>query len=97
MTLWLQRREAILLRELYLRWLQKSAGDASEDEDDGEDEDENEDENEDEDGAQDSAGVVAEELRSVRQLVNSNVSRAYEAALRPRRRRIGSSTFKHLL
>ncbi|KAI0832135.1 hypothetical protein BC628DRAFT_1310479 [Trametes gibbosa] len=67
MTLWLQRREAILLRESYLKWLRKSAGDASEDEDD----------------AQDGAGVVAEELRSVRQLVNSNVSRAYEAALRP--------------
>ncbi|KAI0349104.1 hypothetical protein OH77DRAFT_1465723 [Trametes cingulata] len=84
MTLWLQRREAILLRDSYLGWLGSGAR-RDEHDDDQHEVEENNDEGDSGDEPVEEEGDRAEEgeMRSLRQLVDSNVSRTYEVARRP--------------
>ncbi|KAI0361041.1 hypothetical protein OH77DRAFT_1443024 [Trametes cingulata] len=87
MTLWLQRREAILLRDSYLSWLRSREGLEGDqcDVDDYQDHDEEGDgqDEEAEEGEEGGARTEEAEVRSLKQLVDSNVSRAYEVARRP--------------
>ncbi|EIW52175.1 uncharacterized protein TRAVEDRAFT_155978 [Trametes versicolor FP-101664 SS1] len=94
MTTWLQRQEAIERRDSYLAW---HTGQLDEDLkaflDDREVEQENADEEEEEaaDEAEQQANTAEaqdEEVQALRQLMNSNVSRAFQLTLTPTARRV---------
>ncbi|TFK82348.1 hypothetical protein K466DRAFT_500481, partial [Polyporus arcularius HHB13444] len=83
MTLWLQRQEAVILQDAYLSWV---AGELSCDDDEEGTSTVNE------ATQQGSEDVVAESVKMLRELINSNVTRAYQLPIKPSVSRISFQT-----
>ncbi|OJT13041.1 hypothetical protein TRAPUB_10413, partial [Trametes pubescens] len=93
MTTWLQRQEAIERRDSYLAWitgqLEQDMKEASLGrEDEQEHVDEAEEDAEDAEPEATGADVADEEVQALRELINSNVSRAFQLSLTPTARRV---------
>ncbi|KAI0714708.1 hypothetical protein C8Q76DRAFT_648762 [Earliella scabrosa] len=93
MTTWLQRQEAVVRQNAYLAWVQGAADelDVEGDEDndsgvDGEDNDMGATSRDDHDGAS------LEDVKALRELINSNIARAYQLPLHPTVSRVSITT-----
>lgn len=102
MTTWLQRQEAVVRKDAFLDWIagKLDLDDPEEDPDTAPDGPEEEDEEEEGDGDGDSgdertaAGteVAVESVNALRQLMHSNVTRAYQLPVKPSASRISFQT-----